>query len=137
MSLVGHVEPSAPLEIEDKLEDGDLACVVVEAPSVTQGDVEVGRALLEARASLAPGSEESTSQPIVGIQGDGVSPRLQLEPITGGLPTMFGGAPRRTGRVGAGQHSYRYHLPRAVGSEVHQISAGSSLGPAWFRPWDQ
>lgn len=142
-SLGNQSEQSAPLmmedELEDELEDGDVA-YVVEAPPVSEGGAEVSRAPFEVGLTPASGVKSLASRPAVGVGESGVSLHLEPASVVLGTPNISGRAPRRTGRVGAGQHSNLYRLPRAVGSEANQISVTSTVGAnsvvAWFRPWD-
>lgn len=140
LTLEGPSEPPEPLVMDDELEDGDLAYVLVEAPRVIEGVAEVSGAPPEVRDRPPSGVEGSSSGPIAGVSGSGASSHLVPGPVAVGPPNVSGSVPRRTGRVGAGQHSNLHHLPRAVGSEANQISVTSSLGSnsvvAWFRPWD-
>lgn len=133
-------ELSAPLVLEDEFEGGDLAYVVIEAPPVIQGGAGVSRAPSEARGSPTSGVEGSVSRPVVGVSGGGASSQLESGSVIFGPPNESGRAIRRTGRVGAGQHSNMHHLPRAVVSEASQNSM-STLGVnsvvSWFRPWDK
>lgn len=142
-SLGDQSERSAPLmmedEMEDELEDGDVA-YVVEAPPVSERGAEVSRAPSEGGLTPASGVESLAIRPAVGVGESSAS--LHPEPVSValGMSNISGRAPRRTGRVGAGQHSNLYRLPRAVGSEANQISVTSTVGAnsvvAWFRPWD-
>lgn len=138
-SLGNQSEQSAPLMMEDELEDGDVA-YVVEAPPVSEGGAEVSRAPFEVGLTPASGVKSLASRPAVGVGESGVSLHLEPASVVLGTPNISGRAPRRTGRVGAGQHSNLYRLPRAVGSEANQISVTSTVGAnsvvAWFRPWD-
>lgn len=138
-SLGDRAELSAPLVMEDEFEEGDLAYVVVEAPPVIQGGTEVSRAPPEARVSPASRVDGSASRPIVRVSGGGASSQPESGSVILGPPSESGRATRRTGRVGAGQHSNVHHLPRAVGSEASQHSV-STLGfnsvGSLFRPWD-
>lgn len=96
--------------MEDELEDGDLAYVVVEAPRVIQVGAVVSRALSEARVSPVSVVEESASRPIAGVSGGGASSHPELGSVLSGPLNISGRVPRRTGRVGAGQHSNMHHL---------------------------
>ncbi len=135
------VEPPVSLEAEGELEDGDLAYVVPETPlSDCEGAV-VSRPLLEAvfvPALLADGVEavpiaEASVGLLPGSGPGSKSPSLELPD-----PSVV--VPCRTGRVGAGQHSNVYRLPRPTGArEVRALDSAAceaNAVMALFRPWN-
>lgn len=135
-TLGGQSKP--PLPLEDDSGDEDLVCVV-ESPLFGQGDEEMVQAPSEVCVGPTSGVEEPGNGPTA-CESECVGSQLEPGSIGSGLPNISGTALRRTGRVGAGQHSNLHRLPRAVGSEATQNSVRSTVGSsslvAWFRPWD-
>lgn len=137
-SYGGQAERPPPLVMEDEIEEGDLAYVVVEGPQAQQGGAEGSRPPLEARANPASGFVGSASRFLVRGSRDGTSSQAGPGLVGFESPTRSERAPRRTGR--AGQHSNRHHLPRTIGGAANQNSvsiAGPNSVMPWFRPWDQ
>lgn len=131
------VDVPAPLETEVELEDGDLAYVVSEAPLTGREGSMVSAPPLEAVAAPVPLVNASGVAPT--IEADvGSLPVLRLpSPEPSNSSVMV---PRRTGRVGAGQHSNVHHLPRATIAGGLRASDSPACGAnavmAWFRPWN-
>lgn len=123
----GQHELPAPPVVEEELEDGDLAYVVVET-------LPVGTSGVPLEVMVSPTSDRGSAM----VSESGASSQLESGSVILG---PSGGASRRTRRIGAGQHSNLHHLPRAVGGGANQILAISTLESdpvaAWFRPWDQ
>ncbi|XP_059360625.1 uncharacterized protein LOC132098573 [Carassius carassius] len=102
------VESSVSLEAQVELEDGDMAYVASRAPSMVCERTTV---------SMLPAEElDTASHPtdleVVPIAEASIGPVPVLRPFSTGPSDLSVMAPRRTRRVGAGQHSNVHHLPR-------------------------
>lgn len=109
------------------MEDGDLAYVVSEVPQLAHE----GSTMRPDSSGM--GLVDDPPAPTEAANGEmvPVGRTLPLE-----SPNPLGVVPRRTGRVGAGQHSNVHHLPRAIGNvNVNPPACGANAVMAWFRPW--
>lgn len=97
------------------------------------------------KGGMLPSEELATAShvtdlEVVPIAEASTGPVPVLRPSSPGPSDSSVMAPRRTGRVGAGQHSNVHHLPRTVGPGVVGTLDPSVCGvntvTVLFRPWD-
>lgn len=126
-----------PLETEVELEDGDLAYMMSEAPSTGCEGSSVSMPPLGAVCATVPLVDDSgvvsTAEASIGLL-----PVLRPPSSEPSNPSAV--VPRRTGRVGAGQHSNVHHLPRAISAgglgAPDSPACGANAVMALFRPWN-
>ncbi|GAA6083785.1 uncharacterized protein LOC108190122, partial [Tachysurus ichikawai] len=119
--------------------DVDLVVLLPESPRTVQGMVSFGHSVLpEVQESLSGGI------PPVGVvlvepAERGVELTVRESEVTPSPLHEEVAAPRRMGRVGAGQHSNVHHLPRAVGEVRNRATSNpeilSNTITVLFRPW--
>lgn len=125
------VDSPVHLETEIEPEDGDLAYVVSEVvPLAQSGNTARPEPAGIVHANDPPAPTEVANVELVPVMA---SPSRETSNPPGVVP-------RRTGRVGAGQHSNVHHLPRTVGagsvSAPDAPACGTNAVMAWFRPWN-